>query len=584
MTKDSTYHSAFESSNQALLEALKKQAIRVPLIMTVVILILGGFTVNQKPVLSVVLWIVAAITMQVVRSSILLRLPSQVHRTSKSRLRIATVLSMINGLVLASAGFLFFDLDETARAAFSIIMTGLVAGTIATSHGYRPIFLSIVTPMLGSVIFVWAFSADAAISSIKAGSIIFLVIALGGVLYASSRDVYNSFLETFAASAKLEAALQAEQSANAAKTRFLAAASHDLRQPLHALSLLSATLTLRDLDQDSFDIAQRINLTLSDLSSELNVLLDISKFDASVVPMTPHEFDVNTSISRLLAEIEPIAAAKHIELEYQHASDHLLYTDRLLFERLVRNLLDNAIKYTDSGSIKITVQKSTAKWTITIQDTGIGIAQNEQEKIWEEFYQLSNFERDRQKGLGLGLSIVSRLSALLGGSISMESTPEEGSKFTIELPEISPHQRQNCITPAEQQLLPLSDLKNIQGTKVLVVDDDKAVRSVTRLLLENCGCVVFEADGTREAVESLNSEAPDIVLCDLRLPDSDDGFKTIELLKIQQPDIPIIIISGDSSAEQLKQANDLQLDFIAKPVNVLQLLNRISYKLQNHTN
>ena len=584
MTKDSTYHSAFESSNQALLEALKKQAIRVPLIMTVVILILGGFTVNQKPVLSVVLWIVAAITMQVVRSSILLRLPSQVHRTSKSRLRIATVLSMINGLVLASAGFLFFDLDETARAAFSIIMTGLVAGTIATSHGYRPIFLSIVTPMLGSVIFVWAFSADATISSIKAGSIIFLVIALGGVLYASSRDVYNSFLETFAASAKLEAALQAEQSANAAKTRFLAAASHDLRQPLHALSLLSATLTLRDLDQDSFDIAQRINLTLSDLSSELNVLLDISKFDASVVPMTPHEFDVNTSISRLLAEIEPIAAAKHIELEYQHASDHLLYTDRLLFERLVRNLLDNAIKYTDSGSIKITVQKSTAKWTITIQDTGIGIAQNEQEKIWEEFYQLSNFERDRQKGLGLGLSIVSRLSALLGGSISMESTPEEGSKFTIELPEISPHQRQNCITPAEQQLLPLSDLKNIQGTKVLVVDDDKAVRSVTRLLLENCGCVVFEADGTREAVESLNSEAPDIVLCDLRLPDSDDGFKTIELLKIQQPDIPIIIISGDSSAEQLKQANDLQLDFIAKPVNVLQLLNRISYKLQNHTN
>ena len=584
MAKDSTYHSALESSNQALLEALKKQAIRVPLIMTVVILILGGFTVNQKPVLSVALWIVAAITMQIVRSSILLRLPTQVHRSSASRLRIATALSIINGLVLSSAGFLFFDLDETARAAFSIIMTGLVAGTIATSHGYRPIFLSIVTPMLGSVIFVWAFSADATISSIKAGSIIFLVIALGGVLYASSRDVYNSFLETFTASAKLEAALQAEQSANAAKTRFLAAASHDLRQPLHALSLLSATLTLRDLDKGSFDIAQRINLTLSDLSSELNILLDISKFDASVVPMTPQEFDVNASISRLLAEIEPIAAAKHIELEYHQASDHLLYTDRLLFERLVRNLLDNAIKYTDSGSIKITAHKFTAIWTITIQDTGIGIAENEQEKIWEEFYQLSNFERDRQRGLGLGLSIVSRLSSLLGGSISMESTPDVGSKFTIEIPVISPHQRQDCITPDEQQLLPLSDLKNIHGTKVLVVDDDKAVRSVTRLLLENCGCIVFEADGTSNAVASLTSEAPDIVLCDLRLPDSDDGFKTIELLKNQQPDIPIIIISGDSSAVQLKQANDLRLDFIAKPVNVLQLLNRISYNLLNHPN
>ncbi len=580
MTNESyDYKYSQEKCNQALLEALRKQAVRVPLVMTVVIAVIAMFAVDQVPLWQILVWASTAIFMQVLRSTILFKLPSQQDKPVDVRLKLAGRLSLINGLVLASSGLLFSALDETARAAFSMIMVGLVAGTIVTSHGYRPVFMGFVLPILGSVIFVWMFSADESLSSLKIGSIIFLVVALGGVLYASSRDVYSAFMDSFAVSAQIEAALLAEQSANAAKTRFLAAASHDLKQPLNTLSMLSAALTLRDLDERSSTIAERMNLTMADLTTELDSLLDISKLDASVVDVEPTEFDINASIARLISEYEPLATSKGLELIHQKMAVGKLITDKYLFERLTRNLLDNAVKYTESGSVVISINKGSDTWKISIQDTGMGIPSSEHENIWEEFYQLRNPERDRQKGLGLGLSIVNRLATLIGGTIKMESEVGQGTRFFMELPIVNASVK-HMGTP-ESQELPISDLTNVKGAKILVIDDDKAVRTGTRLLLENCGLIVSEAGGATEAAASLDANGPDIVLCDLRLPDSTNGFKTIESLQQQRPGIPIIIVSGDSSPDKLKYAADCGLEFVAKPVNVQKLLNRISSQLHS---
>lgn len=569
-----------EKCNQALLEALKKQALHVPLIMTVVVVLMVGFTVDDAPIWQIALWASAALFIQILRSTVLYKLPTHIHKSTQERLHIAAFLSLANGIILASSAFLFGDLDTTTLSVFSMIMIGLVVGTVATSHGYRPIFLGFVVPVLGSIVFVWAFASEESVVTEKIGAVLFLVLTLGGVLFASAKDTYNSFLESFALTEKMEAALKAEQRANAAKTRFLAAASHDLRQPLHTLSMLSAALTQSELDERSSKIAQRMSITMEDLSSELDSLLDISKLDASAVTVNPTEFNIKTSVTRLISEYEESAKNKGISLSYETTGDNTLITDKFLFERIVRNLLDNAIKYTESGSVSIKATHTSNSLTVSVKDTGIGIPFNEQDKIWEEFYQLRNVERDRQKGLGLGLSIVSHLTELLDGTISINSAISKGSEFIVSVPALSLLPvitgTQSVTTYSD---VPIADLDNVQGANVLVIDDDKDVRSGTRLLLENCGLTVKEAGGAIEAVNALNRQPPDIVLCDLRLPDTDDGFKTIAALREKNPDLPIILVSGESSPKERHYADMQGLEFIAKPAHVKHLLNRISCQL-----
>jgi signal transduction histidine kinase/ActR/RegA family two-component response regulator len=567
------------SSDQALLEALKNQAIRVPLIMGVVILVIAESARSQTPLWSVILWASLAIFMQGLRSTIIFKLPSQHDRPAALRLRTAARLSMINGLVLACSALLFNKPDDISLAIYSMIMIGLVAGTVATSHGYRPIFLGFVAPVLGAVIWIWVFTARESLSSLELVSIVSLVIALGGVLYASSRDVYASFINYFTISQQLESALLSEQKANAAKTRFLAAASHDLRQPLHTLSLLSAALTLRDLDERSATIAQNMNLTMVDLSSELDSLLDISKLDASVVKIKPTKFDIDTLVERVLSGYQQAADTNHIELVHEKCAGTSLFTDRFMFERLFRNLIDNAIKYTDSGSVLVSVDRTSDWCNISVKDTGIGIPIHEQENIWEEFYQLKNSERDRHKGLGLGLSIVARLTSLLDGEISMSSEYGEGTTFSIKLPMTSPSPSDNIYNSLAEKDMSGENLKTLVGTKVLVVDDDREIRLGTRLLLESYGLVVSEAVGTADAISALRSHNPDIALCDLRLPDSDNGFNTIDTLREFQPTLPIIIVSGETSPEQLQKADTSGVVFVKKPVRANQLLSKIYHQL-----
>lgn len=563
-----------EKLDQALLEALRNQAVRVPFVMTVVILIIAGFAYQQTAAIVIICWVSVAIFMQILRSTIIVKLPGMPEKTPGTRLKLATLLSLGNGIVLASSVFLLNTVDDASRAAFSMIMAGVCAGTIATTHGYRPIFTAFVVPVLGSVIYVWLQSASTH-SLLQTTAICFLIIAFGSILYGTSRDVYSSFVELFALSHKLENALAAEQAANAAKTRFLAAASHDLRQPLHTLSMLSAALTLRKLDERSAEIAERINLTMEDLSSELDSLLDISKLDASIVHLDRSEFNVNASVQRLLAEYANAAETKGITLHHEACENLSLYTDKILFERLVRNLIDNAIKYTEQGAVCVTSYKHEDSCQISISDTGIGISVVEQKRVWEEFYQIENPERDRKKGLGLGLSIVARLAELLGGSIHMMSAENQGSCFTIYLPLTRSEQFNDEISVPPSG--PTGQLMHYRfnATRVLVLDDDYAVQASTRILLESCGCTVFEARSTQEACHILIHEAPEIALCDLRLPKADDGFEAMKQLHALQADLPIIIVSGETAPEQLRQADLSGVGFVTKPVDPRELLQKM---------
>ena len=565
-----------DARDQALLNALAKQAIRVPVPMVFVAFIISGLAYERVPLLIIVVWASMTIGMQVIRFIIIRGLAKETGVPARDRLKTAAHLSLANGLVLASSIMFFTSLDETSRAIYSMIMMGIVGGTIATSHGYRPVFIGLVLPILTAVAFAWLLTAADTLSFIQTLAISVLTTALGILLYVSSRDVYASFSDSFTVRQELEAALDSERSANAAKTRFLAAASHDLRQPLHVMSMLSAALTIQDLDERSKMIAEKMNSAMTDLSSELDSLLDISKLDAGVMRVRPSYFDVTSSLVRTVSNYKELSKRKNIELSLSADEPVYVDIDKALFERVIRNLLDNAIKYTDSGSVTVRVKNSNKHCYVYIEDTGIGIPKDEQLKVKEEFYQLNNPERDRQKGLGLGLSIVWRLLPLIDGALTMESETGKGTKYVLTL---SANTDRSNGALFKQKLLDNSNLNTqvdlLKGTSVLLVEDDKEVRLGTRTLLESCGLVVHEATSTVESVLIAERETIDIALIDLRLPEQDSGFITIESLRSCKQAIPIIILSGETSPDILQQAALAQCEFMVKPVDMKELIEEI---------
>jgi len=457
----------FPERDQALLNALAKQAIRAPIPMIFVALIVAGLAWGKVPVVYILLWAAFVIAMQVARFKIIRALAIDTVKPPAARLRYATFLSFANGLVLASSIGFFTSLDDTSRAIYSMIMIGIVAGTIATSHGYRPIFIGFVLPILGSVSMAWLITAADTLSFIQTFGIAILTTALGALLYVSSKDVYRSFGDSFEVRKELEVALASEKSANAAKTRFLAAASHDLRQPLHAMSMLSAALTLQELNPKSKAIADKMNSAMTDLSSELDSLLDISKLDAGVMRVRPKKLSAGHLILKVVELYREPAARKNLKIELNIQEPIEIEVDSSLIERVLRNLLDNAIKYTEEGSVVVNCRTAGELCEITITDTGIGIPEDEQLKVREEFYQLSNTERDRQKGLGLGLSIVWRIVPLLGATLRMNSTLGTGTSYTLTLPlcKSSEHPKQQISDVIN--LKPL--VSSLQGRHALVV-------------------------------------------------------------------------------------------------------------------
>ena len=376
---------------------------------------------------------------------------------------------------------------------------------------------------------------------------------------------------------QMRAARDDAEHANRSKTTFLAAASHDLRQPAHALGLYIAALVDGDLSPAQQDLVQRMNASLSALDTMFNALLDISRMDAGAVIPRQRAFALAPLVHRLATEFAPRAAERHLRLSVRmacfpaglHAS-----SDPLLVERIVSNLLGNAIKYTRDGGVLLSCrlrgEPASRHWLIEVWDTGPGIAEADQERVFEEFYQVGNPERDRTAGLGLGLSIVRRLSALLGHRMSLVSRTGRGSRFSLELP---------CTE--DQPLHPVCDepLGSVGEMLVAVIDDDPDVRSGMQLLLNRWGCRVLAGADAAEVLR-LWRAAPwqdvrtplQAVIADYRLAAGCTGIDAIATLRAScgHP-LPALLVSGDSSPEQLALMQASGLSCMSKPVRPARL-------------
>lgn len=556
---------------QELLELIALEARRVPLAVFLSSLLLASLAWMQRGGALPWIWLGAVAIVLISRWVVLGRLPAA-SLTLPDRLRVAVLMSAVNGVVQgASVGFTV-DLDTPERAVQCILLLTMCAGAVPTTGGYRPVFVAFLAPALLPLSAMWALGAPAANPQWVNYFIAALVLIFGLLMLQLANDTFRLLKESFdirreqaVLNRQLRSALDEAEAANRAKTRFLASASHDLRQPMHTLSLFGAALTMRPLDSATRQIANHMNTALQALSTQIDTLLDVSKLDAGVVPVNRTVFAMSDLLARLHAEYLEIARAKRLVLRTHCPPGAFCETDEVLFSRIIRNLLENAFKYTPSGEITMRVAAAGADhWQVSIEDTGIGIPEAEHQRVFEEFYQLDNPERDRSRGLGLGLSIVRRLAQLLELTMELRSSPGIGTIFHIKVPRSLPT---DVVPPggvrAADALQPGTSLA---GTRVLVLDDEEAVRAGMETLLQAYGCEVQLAGSIAEAVTQCQSMSPDILLVDLRLRGDENGITAIERLRAMHPGVPAILISGDTAPDRIKDAHDAGIPLMHKPV------------------
>ena len=365
----------------------------------------------------------------------------------------------------------------------------------------------------------------------------------------------------------------AEQ-ANLAKSRFLAAASHDLRQPLHALSLLFEAVKETDSSELRKSLYPKIDVSLEALNSLFNSLLDISKLDAGVVEARVEDFRLQDAIKETIYLYEAKSERKNLSLRVR-CCDLTVRSDRIFIERILGNLLSNAIRYTDSGGVLVSCRKRSEHVMLQVWDTGIGIAENEISRVFGEFYQLHNIHRDRKQGLGLGLSIVKRLCKLLDHPLELRSTPGSGTVVSIMLP-AGDQQRVRREIEAEPHMP-----WNIAGLCVMVIDDDIEVLKATSVLLKKWGCKVVTATSSADAVEKTDSTGNvDLILSDLRLPGNETGIQALDVMREQLGrDVPAILITGDTKPERIAMTQQSGYKVLHKPIKPAQLRTAIHREL-----
>ncbi len=388
----------------------------------------------------------------------------------------------------------------------------------------------------------------------------------------------NDITERRRAAEALGVAKREAEQANLGKSRFLAAASHDLRQPLQTLSFLQGILAKKITDTTVLGLVDRLAETVSAMSGMLDTLLDINQLEAGIVRREILDFPINVLLDQLRSQFAYHATAHRLVWRVVPSS-LCVRSDPRLLEQMLRNLLSNAVKYTRNGKVLLGCRRHGDKLRIEVWDTGIGIPAEQLSAIFEEFHQLDNPARERSKGIGLGLAIVQRLAELLGHTIDVRSRPSKGSVFALEVP----------LAAGEAGFRPQPRLPEIETTArrigtILIVEDEPDLRDTLKLLLEAEGyrTEIATDGGAALALANRGAVQPDLILADYNLPNGPNGLQVVaNLQKALGHDIPAIILSGDISTDTLREIARQGRAYLAKPVTAAALIQLIQEQLAN---
>ena len=470
----------------------------------------------------------------------------------------------LSGLFWGLVPLFFFSPDNSVFLVW--IYAGYVAGVLCVSTAYAPAFmlfaLGISAPYAARLL--WE---DGNQYNLMAAQLVFYVLMLGYVSFNMQqlflRSVKSQF-DNMSLLRQLAVEKETAEQAVQAKDQFLAAASHDLRQPLNAMSLFIDALSTQG-PESSVNIVGKIRQSMRALNSMLHGLLSISQLNSSSLQNNPVHIRISNVITAIQDEYTDLASRKNIRFTNNVDRDAVVRADKVLLDRLIRNLVDNAIKYTVQGSVEVTGRDAGDTFVLSISDSGIGIPQHQQLKIFDEFYQLNNPSRDRSKGLGLGLAIVQRISRLMECELRLESEPGRGSTFSITLP----------IGNADELVeSKYSSNISLDGLTVLVIDDEQDILDGMQSILRGWNCKSVAVKDLTSAIHELTESGliPDLIITDFRLENNASGLDAAEAVQEEfNLDIPVILITGETSPAQVKAAAQADALVLYKPIDSSEL-------------
>nr|WP_246513735.1 ATP-binding protein [Azospirillum picis] len=371
------------------------------------------------------------------------------------------------------------------------------------------------------------------------------------------------------AQAELAAARREADRANIAKSKFLAAASHDLRQPVQSLMLLMEVLSSRIADGPTRNVLGTMDRSLGALKMLLDGLLDVSRLDAGAVVPDMTAFPLGEVLERVAASSRPVALQKGLLLHIVPSRANV-YSDPMLLGRILQNLVENALRYTAQGRVLIGCRRLRDRVRIEVWDTGIGIPADQQADIFQEFVQVGNASRNRDQGLGLGLAVVRRLSEMMGHPVTVRSSPGRGSVFAVEVP--------LALAPAAHPPATAAAARPAVPTTVLVIEDDEIVREGLRAMLVEWGCTVSAAGSCAEALDLAHrGPVPDLIIADYRLRDGRTGTEAIREVRLALGRIlPGLLVTGDTAPARAQEAEAGNFRVIHKPVRAADLRRAVS--------
>jgi signal transduction histidine kinase/ActR/RegA family two-component response regulator len=568
-----------ELDTEKLIELLRLHAqalLRMPWVQALLVAGIGVLVHGYVAQRQFIVWGVGTIVVELLRARSARAVLKRGDAFDPRRMHhLFVALAALSGGAIGLGGALFLpQLPVQPQAVFGAVLFAIPAAGVAVSQSSRYILAAYALSMLMPPALTFGVLHPTQAWGIAALTVLYcavlILVAADGerlllrsILIRHERDRLVRDLEE--RNATVEAAKgQAEQSARA-RARVLAAASHDLRQPLHALSVFSAVLAANPTPDVLREVGHDVDQIVRSLGNLLNGLLDLSRLSAGNYVPERELFAVDRVLREVCNEFQDAAARKSLSLIVELAPMRVL-GDAVAIGRITRNLIDNAIKYTEVGEVRVTLgekrdQSGAQLAIIGVADTGKGIPESEHAKIFEEFYQLDNPGRDRSRGVGLGLAIVQRLCELIGADLALESKPGSGTRIRIalkaavvsDLPQSSPGAERSAVS--------------LQGKRIYVVDDERDIRNSMRALCRAWGMQVE----TAESSDSLNRlfaqyGAPDLMIIDLRLGEGAHGAQVAERMQGLYGDFAVLIITGETSSDALREANRSRYTLLQKPI------------------
>jgi len=525
-------------------------------------------------------------------------------------LRAWNVGTLASGALWGAAAWLFYGRGEPLhQLAMVLVIYAFCVGSTPLLGWQRTIFFAYIgLSLLPTIGKVWLIGGP---GSQGLAAVAVLILAMTVRLGRNYRDSFGELVELKARAQRLAAQLRTETAvaeaarreaelANRAKTQFFAAASHDLRQPLHALGLFAEALRRKTAqgeapvarrpgdrpairDDETIQLINSINGSVDALDGLFSELLDITRIDSGGVEARPTDFRLDEVFRRIKLHFEPIAFEKGLQLKVRGGHRHA-YADPLLVERIVRNLTANAIRYTNDGGVLVCARSRGPKLLLQVWDSGVGIREADRERVFDEFVQLHDAgvaaDPHQRKGLGLGLAIVRRLSALMGAPLALRSQAGRGTVFTLELP---PGRARPAAEPQPRTSAPSG--MTLERRLVVMIEDDPAVKSGLEVLLESWGASVISFDSLQAcrrwaAAAEPSMLRPDLIIADYRLESGHTGVEAIRALReMAGPAVPAIVVTGSVLSSHEREAAEHDFHLLVKPVVPGRLRAMIAFKL-----